>query len=138
MSPEPLHLTLTRTGMIALVVGALLAWWFGGLARWPIVTLLALWPSLGGHCVELLFLNRLRPSLPVARAVQAAARVGMWLIGGIGLFLGMRLTAMLLPGFPTAHWPAWWLGGLAFIGIELAAHLLLALRGRPSFYNGRG
>ena len=31
-----------------------------------------------------------------------------------------------------------WLGGLAFIGIELVAHLVLQLRGRPSFYNERG
>ena len=44
---------------------------------------------------------------------------------------------MALAGFRPARWPAWWLGGLAFIGIELLAHLLLQLRGRPSFYNGR-
>jgi hypothetical protein len=36
------------------------------------------------------------------------------------------------------YWPAWWLAGLAFIGIELAAHLVLQLRGRPNFYSGRG
>jgi len=30
------------------------------------------------------------------------------------------------------------LGGLAFIGIELVTHLVLQLRGRPSFYDGRG
>jgi hypothetical protein len=40
--------------------------------------------------------------------------------------------------FQRAHWPRWWLGGLVFIGIELVAHLVLRLRGRPNFYNGRG
>jgi len=45
---------------------------------------------------------------------------------------------MALAGFRPVRWPAWWLGGLAFIGIELTVHLLLLLRGRPSFYNGRG
>jgi hypothetical protein len=33
---------------------------------------------------------------------------------------------------------AWWVGGVAFIGIELVVHLALQVRGRPSFYNGRG
>jgi hypothetical protein len=48
------------------------------------------------------------------------------------------LTAMVLADFGPAHWPAWWLGGLAFIGIEIVVHLMLQLRGQPSFYNGRG
>ena len=55
-----------------------------------------------------------------------------------GLAIGMGLTAMTLAEFRPPHWPAWWLGGLAFIGIELVTHLVLQLRGRPSFYNGRG
>jgi hypothetical protein len=66
------------------------------------------------------------------------ARVGVWFAGGIALALGMDLTAMVLAGFGMARWPAWWIGGLAFIAVELAAHLVLQLRGQPSFYNGRG
>jgi hypothetical protein len=50
----------------------------------------------------------------------------------------MVLTAMALAGFRPAHWPAWWLGRLAFVGIELAVHLVLQLRGRPGFYGGNG
>ena len=116
-------------------------WTVGGLTRWPIATLLVLWPSFGGHWVDLWFLNWLRPRLPPARAVQLGARVAVWFVGGTGLALGMGLTAMLLAGFQPARRPAWWLGGLgglAFIGIELVAHLVLQLRGRPSFYDGRG
>jgi hypothetical protein len=135
---EPLRVTLLRTGMIAMVVGAVLARLWGGWVRWPLATLVVLWASFGGHWVEVWFLNWLRPRLSVSRGVQVAARVGVWFVGGIGLAVGMGLTAMAFAGFLPAHWPHWWLGGLAFIGIELVAHLVLQLRGRPSFYNGRG
>jgi hypothetical protein len=136
---EPLRITMLRTGMIAIVVGAVLARLWGGLARWPMATLLVLWPSFGGHWVEIWFLNWLRPRLSIARGLQVSARIGVWFVGGAGLAVGMGLTAMALAGFRLAHWPAWWwLGGIAFIGIELVAHLVLQLRGRPSFYNGLG
>ena len=133
---EPLRATLLRTGMIALVVGAVLAWRFGGIARWPVATVLVLWFSLGGHWVEIGFLNWLRPRLPAARAAQVAARLAVWFVGGVALALGMRATAMALGGL--WRWPAWWVGGVAFIGVELAAHLALWMRGRPSFYDRRG
>src|SRR5438067_9642367 len=125
---EPFRVTLLRTGTIALVVGALLArpWREGGLARWPMATLLMLWPALGGHWVEVWFLNWLRPRLSSARAVQVAARIGVWFVGGIVLALGMGLTATALTSRParwsawgSARGPAWWLAGLGFIGIEL-------------------
>ena len=135
---EPLRVTVLRTGTIAIVVGAVLALFRGGLARWPMATLLVLWISLGGHWVEVWFLNGLRPRLANGRGWQAAARVGVWFAGGAALAMGMRLTAIALARFQPAHWPAWWLGGLAFIGIELVAHLVLEWRGRPSFYDGRG
>lgn len=135
---EPLGATLRRTGTIAIMLGAALAAWRGGLARWPAATLLALWPALGGHWVEVWFLNWLRPCLQRARIIQVAARLATWFVGGIALGFGMHVTAMALAGFRLAPWPAWWIAGLAFIGIELVAHLVLQLGGRPSFYNGRG
>jgi len=135
---EPLRATLTRTVGIALVAGAVLARWWGGLARWPVATAVMLWPSLGGHWLELWFLNWLRPRLPDRRGVQLAARVAVWFIGGIGLALAMRLTATALTGLRRASWATWWIAGAAFVGIELVAQLVLQLRGRPSFFNGRG
>ena len=39
---EPLRITMLRTGMIAIVVGAVLAQLWGGLGRWPMATLLVL------------------------------------------------------------------------------------------------
>lgn len=135
---EPLRTTLVRTGVIALVVGAVLAWFWGGLARWPLATLLVLWPSFGGHWVEVWFLNWLRPRLSNSRAVQVMARIAVWFVGGVVLALGMGLTATALAGVRSTQWLPWWIGGLGFIGIELFAHLGLQLIGRPSFYNGRG
>jgi len=67
---EPLRATLLRNGTIAIVVGAVLARFSGGLARWPMDTLLVLWPALGGHWVEVWFLNWLRPRLSIACGVQ--------------------------------------------------------------------
>jgi hypothetical protein len=135
---EPLRATLLRTGAISIAVGAVLAGLWGGLARWPLATLLALWPALGGHWVEVWFLNWLRPRLSHSRVVQIAARAGVWFAGGTILAVGMSLTARAFGAFSMARWPAWWLGGVAFTIIELAAHLGLQIRGRPSFYNGRG
>lgn len=135
---EPLRATLTRTVTIAVIGGVMLALLSRGRVRWPIAILLLLWPSLGGHVLEVLFLNVIRPRLPAIPALQVAARLGVWFLGGAALMVGMHATAVLLAGFRNAHRPAWWLGGLAFIGIELVAHLVLQLRGRPSVYNGRG
>jgi hypothetical protein len=126
-----------RTISIAAIAGAVAARFSGGWGRWPMISLLMLWPSFGGHWVEILFLNWLRPRIPAGRGVQIAARVLVWFIGGTGLAIFMVLTAMALPGFRTRHWHAWWIGGLGFIGIELVAHLVLQFRGRPNLYNGR-
>jgi hypothetical protein len=108
------------------------------LARWPISTLLTLWPSFGGHWVEIWFLNWLRPRISAGRGVQIVARLAVWFLGGVLLLLGMKLTAAALPLAAEPRTPPLWLGGVAFIGIELVAQLALQLRGRPSFYNGRG
>jgi hypothetical protein len=136
---EPLRTTLLRTITIAVVAGPIAARAGGhGVSAWPFAILLALWPSFGGHWVELWFINWLMPRLPEGRGVLVAARLAVWFVGGVVLMLGVCVTAMLLVGFPPGRWPALWIGGLAFIAIELVPHLFLQLRGRPSFYNGRG
>src|ERR1700685_4873823 len=91
---EPLGTTVLRTGAIAIVVGGIVARLWGGFTRWPIAALLVLWPSFGGHWVEVWFLNWLRPRLTDARVVQVAARLAVWFVGGTGLAIGMRLTAI--------------------------------------------
>jgi hypothetical protein len=135
---EPARATLARTIGIALVAGALFARQWGGMARWPVATIVMLWPALGGHFLELWFLNWLRPRLSRNRAVQAAARVALWFVGGVAFLNAMRITAAALTGLHRASHVVWWLGGVAFVCIELVAQLVLRLRGRPSFYDGRG
>lgn len=138
---EPLRTTLIRTVSIAIVAGTVFAAWSASSARpirWPVAVAVVLWPSFGGHWLELWYLNRLRPRLPPARPVQRVARLVTWFLGGVGLGVGMVLTAGALGGIRISHWPAWWLAGVVFIGVELVAHTVLQARGRPSFFNGRG
>jgi hypothetical protein len=85
--------------------------------------------------VELLFLNWLRPHLASARWVQVTGRVLAWLAGGTLLMAGARFTVVSL-GAPPGGLPPWWLGGPAFVGLELLVHALLQRRGRPNFYDG--
>lgn len=134
---EPLRATLLRTIVIALVVGAVFARFSSRRIGWPLASLLFLWFSFGGHWVELWYLNWLRPRISVARYAQVVARIATWFVGGTVLAIGMALTARAL-AFQPARWPAWWLGGFAFIVVELVVHVGPQLRGQPSFYNGRG
>ena len=132
---EPFRATLLRNGIIASVAGAVLAQRWGGFSHWPIATLLAVWPSFGGHYVEIFYLNGLRPRIPAGRFARSGTRLGVWFLGGIALAAGMGQTAALA-GVGPRHWPAWWTGGAVFVGIELVVHMALQLRGRPSFYSG--
>jgi hypothetical protein len=128
---------LRRNLTIAIVAGVLISLF----RRAPFLTLpgtiLAVWPSLGGHFVEIAFLDGLRPRLPRAKLVQASARLVWWLAGGALLGGALIATAHALRvGAPP--WHLWWMGGPMFVGIELFVHGILALRGRPSFYRGDG
>lgn len=138
---EPLQRTLLRTVAIAVVAGGVLTVWRGGLSRWPAATVVMLWPSFGGHWLELWFLNWLRPRLPERRSLQLAARLATWFVGGVVLASGMWLTAAVLHSMRPPR-ATWWLlaafAGLGFIGVELMAHVGLRLRGRPSVLDGRG
>ena len=138
---EPLRATLARTILIAIVAGTVLAAWSTRSAhplRWAVAVILVLWVSFGGHWLELWYLNWFRPRLPAAPAVQRVVRLGTWFVGGCGLGIGMALTARAVDGIHLARWPAWWVAGVAFIGVELVAHAVLEARGRASFFNGRG
>ena len=135
---EPMRTTLTRTLAIAIVGGTVLTLVSGVPRRWPVFTLLMLWPAFGGHWIELWFLNWLRPRLPETPGVQFLSRIAVWFAGGLLLGLGVALTARVLMPSRPVHWPAWWTSGVLFIAIELVAHMGLRLRGRPSFYDGRG
>ena len=138
MFHEPIRVTLARTLGIAIVAGAIASVWLGGLRQWPALSVVMLWPSLGGHWVDVLFLNGLRPRLPTNRVIQRAVRLALWFVAGIVFALGVRWTAAILVARPSFAWLTWGEAGVAFVGIELAAHAALQRRGRASFYNGLG
>ena len=93
MAREPLRVTLKRTVGIALIAGAAVASRWGGLAQWPALSVVMLWPTLGGHYVELAYLDVVRPRLSASRAVQTLARVAVWFVGGALMVVGMHFTA---------------------------------------------
>jgi hypothetical protein len=134
---EPITRTLRRTFTIAIVVGLVGAL----IARAPALALpwmlLALWPSLGGHYVEIAFLNGVRSRLPRARLVQVCARIAWWLAGGVVLGFAAIFTSRVLP-LAAPPLRTWWMGAPIFVGVELIAHAGLVLRGRPNFYRGDG
>ena len=134
---ENLRKTILRNLTIASVTGFIVSLFFGGLRSWSRYALLALWPSLGGHFVEIFFLNFVQQNLPVARTIQVAARLVTWYLGGAVIGVGIRLTAEMIGIHPRQR-PAWWLGGVGLIAIELLVHIVLAIRRKPSFYSGRG
>lgn len=135
---EPLRATLTRTVGIAVIVATCVAPWTVGFRRWPALVAVVLWPALGGHVVDLFFLNWLRPRLPADRPIQTMARIVVWFIGGILLALGAGITAKLLLARPRVMWLPWAAAGAAFVALELVAHGAMHLRGRASFYDGLG
>jgi hypothetical protein len=105
----------------------------------PGVILLALWPSLGGHYVEIAFLDGVRPRLPRGRLVQVSTRLVWWIAGGALLAAAMIATAHALPRpAPRWQWSLWWVGAPLCVGLELVAHSMLALRRCPNFYRGDG
>jgi len=129
---EPLATTLRRTIAIALVAGLVFSVaTHGGLRRWPITTVIMMWPSFGGHWIELFYLNWLRGRLPAG--ARTIARLVVWFVAGCLFGIAMALTSAALNYHPV-QLPAWWLAGFGFIVVELIAHLALRLRGRPSFY----
>jgi hypothetical protein len=135
---EPLRVTLARTLSIAVIASALVALSARRLWLWPAMTILMLWPSFGGHWIDLLFLNVLRPRLPERRTVQWIARLAVWFAGGVVLASGVHLTARIVLTHARLTWLTWLTAGAVFVGVELVAHAGLHLRGRPSFYNGLG
>lgn len=148
---ERLATTLTRTILIALVVASVLTVVrlrhvpsSMAESRFALALLVSVaWISVGGHWVELFYLNVLRPRRAHwPDASLALLRLTVWLIGGTILALAAITTHSLVA---TAHPPrppqlitALKFGGPLFVGVELIVHTLLALKGRPSFWNRRG
>ena len=134
---EPFRRALVRNVALAGVAGAVLALQRHDLGLLLPLAALALWFSLGGHYIELAFLNGLRARIPQGRLPQVVVRLLVWQSGGVLLYGSMAATARALP-IQAPPLGLWWYGGFLLIGVELAVHAILAIRGLPNFYNGRG
>src|SRR5213592_3473711 len=75
---EPFRRALARNVALAAVVGAVLALQRHDLKLLLPLAALALWFSLGGHYIELAFLNGLRARIPQGRLTQAVVRLVVW------------------------------------------------------------
>src|SRR4051812_29695956 len=93
---EPIGRTLARNIAIAVVVGATLAFRYRDPGLLMPMSALALWFSLGGHYVEVAFLNEIRPRISSAGPPQISARLGAWFVGGSLLYVLMATTAHLV------------------------------------------
>ncbi len=133
-SLEPLGATLRRNLLLAAGVGAGLALQSHSLQRWLPATLVMLWPTLGGHYLEIAFLTFIRPRLPQVSILRTMARILTWLAGGILFATAMQLTGHALGDARLATWPPLWIGALGMVGIELIVHAIHRLRGLPSFF----
>ena len=134
---EPLRRTLARNVALAAGVGVVFALQRHRLTLFLPIAALALWFSLGGHYIELAFLNSLRARISQGWLTQVGLRLVVWFAGGVVLYLLMAASARVLP-LEAPPLRMWWYGGLLLIGVELAVHGLLAMRGRPNFYSGHG
>jgi len=133
---EPLWRTLRRNVGIAILVATGIALLRHDFDRFLPVLALALWPSLGGHYVEVAFVNYIRARIPQAYLMQVLVRLLVWFAGGVLLYLCMTFTGRILPikALPIRFW---WCAGLLFVGLELALHAVLAIRGLSDFYGRR-
>jgi hypothetical protein len=128
---------LARNAAIAIVVAGIVALVRHDLRAFLPVAALALWPSLGGHYVELAFVNQMRTRISRGWLIQTVARVVVWFAGGVLLYLCMVVTAYIFPIKPLPL-RLWWCGGFLFIGVELVVHAFLTFRGEASVYDGHG
>jgi hypothetical protein len=133
---EPWQKTAVRTVSLAVIAGVIAGLISRRFTIAPLVALLALWFTLGGHFIELLFRNRLGSPLRGGPMYQVA-RLVFWFVGGCLLYGGVWLTAKAITGHAPAQFP-WWGAGLGFAAAELLIHLRLREMGQPCFYDGRG
>lgn len=141
---ETLAATLRRTIAIAVVLTTLFvtilkargmptgSLWRLWLTSFPAI----LWFPLGGHYVELLYLNLLRMRFPSFHRHRRIARIAVWFVGGLPLGVGLMWTWTALGNTPPLTVPWWW-GMPFFVFVELVVHALLHAQGYPNFWDGR-
>lgn len=135
---EPLRETFTRTFLIAALVATVAGFSTGSGRIWAATFSGALWFSFVGHWVELLWLESVRTRIKRERFVQFSARISYWFAWGIPLgWLSISTANFVDPTRSRRFDPI--SSGLSLVVVELTVHaLFLAIRRRPSVYDGRG
>lgn len=138
---EPWPATCIRTFAIAFFIATAMTLVIprtGGYARFWLATYAAvLWFPLGGHYVELIYLNGLRMRWGWIHRRRTVTRIVWWFLGGLPLGVGCWWTFAAFGYEPGFELPFWW-GMPFFVLAEVVVHGVLALRGSPNFWNGRG
>ena len=137
---ETLFVTLRRTLLIGLGISLVLTPFMRDeralLDAWWRVYLAVLWFPLGGHYVELGYLNGWRMKSAWVRRQKYVSRVLYWIVGGLPLGAAFLWTLHVLGARFPLDLPLWW-GMPFFPAVECVIHLVLTVLGRPSFWNAR-
>jgi hypothetical protein len=136
--------TLRRTIAIGLVLTTILSVGLhltrpasGSLLRLWLTTFPAiLWFPLGGHFVELVYLNFLRIRWAWWHRHKRPARMIVWFLGGLPLGAGLWWTWTSL-GNSLPLTPPWWWGMPFFVVVEFVVHAIRHALGYPNFWDGR-
>ncbi len=133
---EPLRVTLSRTLTIAVVVGVVASFATHNIRMGFAIGLGALWPSVGGHWIELLWLNlirkRLKPKVPILVALRL---IYWWAWGFVIIFPAFYTIHVIAPSLPPMPSPL--LGGFGFLFVEMLLHGIFAMNHRPNAFDAR-
>jgi len=130
--------TILTTTIIAVIINWLHLFPSGGKSK--LILFEIIWSAvfcivLGGHWLELVFINRIKFALPKNILLLYFIRIVYWFLCSIPLFLMANLITNLFSykaGVP-GHW---WTFGFLYIGIQLLMHIIMHIRFKKSFYNG--
>lgn len=139
---EAFSKTLIRTVITATIIAAILffAHAFPSGDQTKLNLLIMIWLMvyiivLGGHLLELIFINYLKFVLPKNIILLYVIRIAYWFLCAIPLIFGAGLIHNL---FVHKNGPMVYdyTFGVFYIGIELFMHAMMQIRFRKSFYNG--
>jgi len=134
--------TVIRTIITATIIAVILNWLHvfpsgekGKLVLFEMIWLVVFCIVFGGHWLELVFINRIKFTLPKNILSLYFIRIVYWFLCAVPLFFTANLIAHLF-SHKTVQMGRWWIFGFFYIGIQLLMHAIMQLRLKKSFYNG--
>jgi hypothetical protein len=139
---EPLIKTVIRTILTATIIAGILylahVFPYDGkskLTLFAMIWLVVFCIVIGGHWLELLFINSIKFALPKNILLLYFTRIVYWFLCAVPLFFctNFIMHVFLYDGLRLSHWFTF---GIFYIGIELLMHAIMQIRYKKSFYNG--